>query len=188
AAKTAVDALFIDNNTANHIKTTTDQAAIDAAQAKVNLVTNTTKKAELQTSVTKAQNELNQRNAEAAAKTAVNALFIDNNTANHIKDATNQAAIDAAQAKVNLVTDTTKKAELQTSVTKAQNELNQRNAEAAAKTAVDALFIDNNTANHIKTTTDQAAIDAAQAKVNLVTDTTKKAELQTSVTKAQNEL
>ncbi|KGL41202.1 hypothetical protein EP56_11420 [Listeriaceae bacterium FSL A5-0209] len=192
AAKTAVDALFIDNNTANHIKTTTDQAAIDAAQAKVNLVTDTTKKAELQTSVTKAQNELNQRNAEAAAKTAVNALFIDNNTANHIKTTTNQAAIDAAQAKVNLVTDTTKKAELQTSVTKAQNELNARNTEianqTAATTSVKDLFIDNNPANHIKDTTNQAAIDAAQAKVNLVTDTTKKAELQGQVDKAKAEL
>ncbi|WP_137657495.1 toxin Cry1Ac domain D-VI-related protein [Listeria newyorkensis] len=187
-AKAAVNALFIDNDPAKNIKDTTTQAMIDAASAQVNALPASADKTAMQGNVTKAQNELNQRNAEVAAKTAVDALFIDNNTANHIKTTTDQAAIDAAQAKVNLVTNTTKKAELQTSVTKAQNELNQRNAEAAAKTAVNALFIDNNTANHIKDATNQAAIDAAQAKVNLVTDTTKKAELQGQVDKAKAEL
>ncbi|AQY50619.1 hypothetical protein PWEIH_15218 [Listeria weihenstephanensis FSL R9-0317] len=194
AANVAVNGLFIENNRANHIKDTTDQAAINAAQAKVNAVTDATKKAELQTYVTKAQNELNARiaDATAVATASVNDLFINNNPANHIKDATDQAAINAAQAKVNAVTDTAKKAELQGYVTKAQNELNARIAEATASAvataSVNDLFINSNPANHIKDTTDQAAINAAQAKVNAVTDTAKKAELQGYVTKAQNEL
>ncbi|MBC1565506.1 toxin Cry1Ac domain D-VI-related protein [Listeria booriae] len=196
AAKTAINDLFIDNNPANHIKDTTNQAAIDAAQAKVNAVTDIATKAELQAQVDKAQAELDAKNAEKQRETdataAINNLFIDNNPANHIKDTTNQAAIDAAQAKVDAVTDTTKKAEMQAQVDKAQAELDAKNAEkqreAEAKTSVDNLFIDNNSANHIKDTTNQAAIDAAQAKVNAVTDTTAKAELQTKVDKAQAEL
>ncbi|MBC1561369.1 toxin Cry1Ac domain D-VI-related protein [Listeria booriae] len=196
AAKTAINDLFIDNNPANHIKDTTNQAAIDAAQTKVDAVTDATVKAELQAQVDKAQAELDARNAEKQRETdataAINNLFIDNNPANHIKDTTNQAAIDAAQAKVDAVTDATKKAEMQAQVDKAQAELDAKNAEkqreTEAKTSVDNLFIDNNSANHIKDTTNQAAIDAAQAKVNAVTDATTKAELQTKVDKAQAEL
>ncbi|MBC2390573.1 immunoglobulin-like domain-containing protein [Listeria booriae] len=195
-ATAAINNLFIDNNPANHIKDTTNQAAIDAAQAKVDAVTDAAKKAEMQTQVDKAQAELDAKNAEkkreTEAKTSVDNLFIDNNSANHIKDTTNQAAIDAAQVKVNAVTDTAAKAELQTKVDKAQSELNARTAEAQreaeAKTSVNNLFIDNNPANHIKDTTNQAIIDAAQTKVNAVTDVTVKAELQAQVDKAQAEL
>ncbi|MBC1501737.1 hypothetical protein HB943_14105 [Listeria weihenstephanensis] len=188
-ARVAVNDLFIDNNPANHIKSTTDQAAIDAAQIKVNAVTNDpTQRNELQGQVDKAQAELNTRTKEAAATASVNDLFINNNPANHIKDTTNQAAIDAAQAKVNQVMDTAKKAELQGQVDKAQAELNVRAKEVAATVAVSDLFINNDPANHIKDTTNQAAIDAAQAKVNQVTDTAKKAELQGQVDKAQAEL
>lgn len=195
-ATAAINNLFIDNNPANHIKDTTNQAAIDAAQTKVDAVTDATVKAELQAQVDKAQAELDARNAEKQHETdataAINDLFINNNPANHIKDTTNQAAIDAAQAKVDAVTDATKKAEMQAQVDKAQAELDAKNAEkqreTEAKTSVDNLFIDNNSANHIKDTTNQAAIDAAQAKVNAVTDATTKAELQTKVDKAQAEL
>ncbi|EUJ22444.1 hypothetical protein PGRAN_13213, partial [Listeria grandensis FSL F6-0971] len=124
-------------------------------------------------------------NAADVAQTAVNDLFISDNPANHIKDTTTQAKVDA-------VTDATKKAELQTYVDKAQTELNARTAEAervaAATTSVNDLFLSDNPANHIKDTTTQAKIDAAQTKVDAVTDTTKKAELQTYVDKAQTEL
>ncbi|MBC1459237.1 immunoglobulin-like domain-containing protein [Listeria newyorkensis] len=294
AARTSVNDLFINNNPANHIKDTTNQATIDAAQAKVNAIINDpTSKNELQAYVTKAQNELNARNTEAAnqaaAITSVNDLFVNNNPANHIKDTTNQAAIDAAQAKVNLVSDATKKAELQGQVDKAKSELAAKDTSAKvaeatanfhgfsintsatawiakidekkksdyeynfyvngsyvaswytsgsstyssnstdgidriitanytfkegdiltakasvdgklytvgelkislyddAKAVVNALFINNDPANHIKDTTNQAAIDAAQAKVNLVSDATKKAELQGQVDKAKAEL
>ncbi|MBC1918579.1 hypothetical protein HCJ46_07415 [Listeria booriae] len=194
-ATASIKDLFINNDPANHIKDTTNQAAIDAAQAKVNTVTDATVKADMQAQVDKAQAELNKRTSDqktAEATTSVDNLFIDNNSANHIKDTTNQAAIDAAQAKVNAVTDAVAKADLQTKVDKAQAELNAKTAEsqreAEAKTSINNLFVNNDPANHIKDTTNQAAIDAAQAKVNAVTDATVKAELQAQVDKAQAEL
>ncbi|MBC6316981.1 toxin Cry1Ac domain D-VI-related protein, partial [Listeria grandensis] len=108
---------------------------------------------------------------------------------------TNQATIDAAQALVNKVTDPTTKAALQADVDKAQNLLDAKNAataaekakQDAAKKAVDELF-NNNTpsSNAIKPTTDQAAVDAAQALVNKVTDPTTKAALQADVDKAKS--
>ncbi|MBC1795998.1 hypothetical protein HCA55_04625 [Listeria booriae] len=192
AAKTAINNLFVDNNPANNITPTTNQAAIDAAQAKVDLVTDAAVKVELQAQIDKAQTELDARIAEANAKKAVNDLFVSSNPANDIKDTTTQATIDAAQAKVNLVTDATVKAELQAQVDKAQTELVARDAEAkleaAAKTAINDLFVSNNPANNIKDTTTQAAIDAAQAKVNAVTDPTVKAELQAQIDKAQSQI
>ncbi|MBC2180129.1 hypothetical protein HCJ82_08205 [Listeria booriae] len=194
-ATAAINNLFIDNNPANHIKDTTTQAMIDAAQTKVDAITDATKKAEMQAQVDKAQSELNARVAEkqreADATASIKDLFINNDPTNSIKDTTNQAAIDAAQAKVNAVTDATVKADMQAQVDKAQSELNKRTSDqktAEATTSVDNLFIDNNSANHIKDTTNQAAIDAAQAKVNAVTDATAKADLQTKVDKAQTEL
>ncbi|EUJ29683.1 toxin Cry1Ac domain D-VI-related protein [Listeria cornellensis] len=267
--KTAVDALFINNDSTKGIKDSTTQAAIDAAQALIGRVTDTTKKAELTKELTLAQNILNAKtnfhglsvNTNATswsakidekkksdyaytfsingsyaaewytvgtspyainstdgidriisqgyafkegdvltatvtfdgtvyeigkltvsfynnAKAATDALFINNDSTKGIKDSTTQATIDAAQVLVNKVTDATKKAALQADIAKAQNELNTRNAEAtkqaAATTSVNELFINNNSANHIKDSTNQAAIDAAQAKVNLVTDVSKK--------------
>ncbi|MBC2002316.1 hypothetical protein HCA78_00950 [Listeria booriae] len=195
-AQTATDALFVDNDSTKGLKPNTDQAAIDAAQAKIDKVTDPVAKAALQAELDKAQAELDARIAEAqheaAAKTAINNLFVGNNPANDIKDTTTQATIDAAQAKVNLVTDATVKAELQAQIDKAQTELDARDAEAkleaAAKTAINDLFVSNNPANNIKDTTTQAAIDAAQAKVNAVTDPTVKAELQAQIDKAQSQI
>ncbi|MBC1273351.1 immunoglobulin-like domain-containing protein [Listeria booriae] len=191
-AKAATEGLFVDNDTTKGIKPSTDQAAIDAAQAKVDLVTDATVKAELQAELDKAQAELDARTAEAAAKAATEALFVNNDTTKDIKPATNQAAIDAAQAKIDKVTDATVKAELQAALDKAQAALDARTAEAqreaAAKAAINDLFIGNNPANNIKDTTTQAAIDAAQAKVNAVTDPTVKAELQAQVDKAQAQI
>ncbi|MBC1373414.1 hypothetical protein HB847_13625 [Listeria booriae] len=189
-AKAATDALFVNNDSTKGIKPTTDQVAIDAAQEKINKVTDATAKEELQAELNKAQTELNARNAETEATASIKDLFIDNNPANHIKDTTTQAAIDAAQAKLDKVTDVEKKAEMQAQIDKAQAELDKRTSDqkiAEATTSVDNLFIDNNPANHIKDTTTQAAIDAAQAKVNQVTDANKKAELQAQVDKAQKE-
>ncbi|MBC1358012.1 toxin Cry1Ac domain D-VI-related protein [Listeria booriae] len=204
AAKRAVDELF-NNNTpsSNAIKPVTDQAAIDAAQALVNKVTDPTVKAALQADVDKAQSLLDAKNGAAAveqakqdaAKKAVDELFSNNTpSSNAIKPVTDQAAIDAAQVLVNRVTDPTAKAALQADVDKAQNLLDAKNVAAAeqakqdaAKKAVDELF-NNNTpsSNAIKPVTDQAAIDAAQALVNKVTDPTVKAALQANVDKAQS--
>ncbi|MBC2241468.1 immunoglobulin-like domain-containing protein [Listeria booriae] len=191
-AKAATEGLFVDNDTTKGIKPSTDQAAIDAAQAKIDTVTDATVKAELQAELDKAQAELDARTAEAAAKAATEALFVNNDTTKDIKPATNQAAIDAAQAKIDKVTDATVKAELQAALDKAQTALDARTAEAqreaAAKAAINDLFIGNNPANNIKDTTTQAAIDAAQAKVNAVTDPAVKAELQAQVDKAQAQI
>ncbi|MBC6298730.1 immunoglobulin-like domain-containing protein [Listeria booriae] len=191
-AKAATNGLFVDNDATKGIKPTTDQAAIDAAQAKIDNVTDATVKAELQAELDKAQAELDARTAEAAAKAATEGLFVNNDTTKDIKPATNQAAIDAAQAKIDKVTDATVKAELQAALDKAQAALDARTAEAqreaAAKAAINDLFIGNNPANNIKDTTTQAAIDAAQAKVNAVTDPAVKAELQAQVDKAQAQI
>ncbi|TDR50132.1 toxin Cry1Ac domain D-VI-related protein, partial [Paenilisteria rocourtiae] len=175
----AVKELFEGNNPANAIKTTVTQAMIDAEQAKVNTVKHTAKKAELQAHINKAQAELN---AKVAAEKAVKELFVSNNPANVIKTTVTQATIDAAQAKVNAVKNTATKAELQAHINKAQAELN---AKVAAEKAVKELFVSNNPANTIKETVTQATIDAAQAKVNAVKDTAKKAELQAHINKAQ---
>ncbi|EUJ32696.1 hypothetical protein PCORN_01995, partial [Listeria cornellensis FSL F6-0969] len=184
-ARASVNDLFINNNPANHIKDTTNQAAIDAAQAKVNAITNDpTQKAELQTYVDKAQKELNERNTEEAARASVNDLFISNNPANHIKDATNQAAVDAAQVKVNGVTNPTVNAELQGYVDKAQAELNARNALATATAAVNNLFSNPPTNTALKDSTTQAMIDAASALVNALPASTDKTKLQGDITTA----
>ncbi|MBC2103455.1 immunoglobulin-like domain-containing protein [Listeria booriae] len=192
-AKTATDALFVDNDPTKGIKPSTDQAAIDAAQAKIDNVTDATAKAELQAELDKAQAELDVRTAEAQheaeAKAATEGLFVDNDTTKGIKPSTNQAAIDAAQAKIDKVTDATAKAELQAELDKAQAELDARTAEAQreaeAKAATEGLFVNNDTTKDIKPATNQAAIDAAQAKIDKVTDATVKAELQAALDKAQ---
>ncbi|MBC2371785.1 hypothetical protein HBP98_07240 [Listeria booriae] len=191
-AKTATDALFVDNDPTKDIKPTTDQAAIDAAQAKIDNVTDATAKAELQAELDKAQAALDARTAEvqheAEATAATDALFTDNDPTKDIKDTTTQADIDAAQAKIDAVTDEATKATLQEDLDKAQKQLDEKKAETEAKTAVDALFTDNNPAKSIKDTTTQADINAAQAKIDSVTDEATKAALQEALDKAQKEL
>ncbi|MBC1210939.1 hypothetical protein HB815_08350 [Listeria booriae] len=192
AGKTAVDALFLNNDQTQGIKDTTTQASIDAAQLEVNRVTNATTKADLQKELDKAQAQLDAKAFNEAAKTATEALFINNDPSKDIKDTTKQADIDAAQAEVNKVTDPTTKADLQKDIDKAQTQLDAKTAEAAAEvaatTATDALFVNNDPSKDIKDTTKQADIDAAQAEVNKVTDPTVKADLQKDIDKAQTQL
>ncbi|MBC2161052.1 hypothetical protein HCB21_14910 [Listeria booriae] len=203
-ASYAVNQLFVNNTpSSDAIKASTDQDAIDNAQAEIDKIKDPALKVDLQKDLDRAQELLDARNAatateqakQDAAKKAVDELF-NNNTpsSNAIKPATNQAAIDAAQALVNKVTDPTTKAALQADVDKAQSLLDAKNATAAekakqdaARTAVNELF-NNNTpsSNAIKPVTDQAAIDAAQALVNKVTDPAVKAALQADVNKAQS--
>ncbi|MBC2160160.1 hypothetical protein HCB21_10290 [Listeria booriae] len=196
AATTAADALFVNNDPSKDIKDTTKQADIDAAQAAVNKVTDPTVKADLQKDIDKAQTQLDAKTAEAAAEaaatTATDALFVNNDPSKDIKDTTKQADIDAAQAAVNKVTDPTVKADLQKDIDKAQTQLDAKTAEAAAEaaatTATDALFVNNDPSKDIKDTIKQADIDAAQAEVNKVTDPTVKADLQKDIDKAQTQL
>ncbi|MBC2320197.1 toxin Cry1Ac domain D-VI-related protein, partial [Listeria booriae] len=126
---------------------------------------------------------------------AVNELF-NNNTpsTDAIKGTTDQAAINAAKALVDAVTDPTVKAALQKDLNRAQELLDAKNAAAAAEKAkqdaalkaVNELF-NNNTpsTDAIKGTTDQAAINAAKALVDAVTDPTVKAALQKDLNRAQ---
>ncbi|MCD2207818.1 toxin Cry1Ac domain D-VI-related protein, partial [Listeria booriae] len=150
AAKTAADALFIDNNPSKDIKDTTTQADIDAAQAAVNKAPESAAKADLQKEIENAQAKLDvktQAAATTAATTSVDNLFINNDPSKDIKDTTKQADIDAAQAAVNKITDPTTKADLQKDIDKAQTQLDAKTAEAAAEaaatTATDALFVNN---------------------------------------------
>ncbi|MBC1814101.1 hypothetical protein HCA60_16525, partial [Listeria booriae] len=108
------------------------QAEIDAAQGLVDQVKDTTKKAELQKDLDEAQKQLTakkeaEENAaekarQEAAETSVKELFNNNDVTGSIKDSTNQAAIDNAQQKVDAVTDSTKKAELQKNLDEAQRQ------------------------------------------------------------------
>ncbi|MBC2098637.1 hypothetical protein HCJ70_06215 [Listeria booriae] len=192
AGKTAVDALFLNNDQTQGIKDTTTQASIDAAQLEVNRVTNATTKADLQKELDKAQAQLDAKAFNEAATTATEALFINNDPSKDIKDTVKQSDIDAAQAAVNKVTDPTTKADLQKEIDKAQAQLDvktgEKAAEEAATTATEALFVNNDPSKDIKDTTKQSDIDAAQVAVNKITNPTVKADLQKEIDKAQAQL
>ncbi|MBC1531065.1 hypothetical protein HCJ07_11970, partial [Listeria booriae] len=176
---------------------------INAAKALVDAVTDPAVKAALQKDLNRAQELLDAKTAAAAAEKAkqdaalkaVNELF-NNNTpsTDAIKGTTDQAAINAAKALVDAVTDPTVKAALQKDLNRAQELLDAKTAAAAAEKAkqdaalkaVNELF-NNNTpsTDAIKGTTDQAAINAAKALVDAVTDPTVKAALQKDLNRAQ---
>ncbi|MBC1795816.1 hypothetical protein HCA55_03715 [Listeria booriae] len=197
-ARAAVNNLFANQNPTGDTKTGLTQAEIDAAQALINQVTDPAKKAELQADLNKAQTQLDaQKAAELAAQNkaqeAVNNLFASQNPANDAKAGLTQAEIDAAQALINQVTDPAKKAELQASLDKAQQQLDadkaaELAAQAKAREAVNNLFASQNPNGDLKTGLTQAEIDAAQALIDQVTDPAKKAELQADLNKAQQQL
>ncbi|WP_241480994.1 toxin Cry1Ac domain D-VI-related protein, partial [Listeria newyorkensis] len=196
-AKTAVDALFTDA-TKTGIKLTTDQAAIDAAQALVNKVQDPTVKADLQKDIDKAQSLLDGQNEQAkqnTANTAVKELFTNNDPAsNAIKDTTNQKAIDDAQKTIDVLAAGPVKTALQADLDKAQDLLDARtqqaaddqNQKAVATYAVNQLFVNNTPiSDAIKASTDQDAIDSAQAEINKIKDPALKADLQKDLDRAQ---
>ncbi|MBC1800014.1 toxin Cry1Ac domain D-VI-related protein, partial [Listeria booriae] len=205
AARNAVNNLFENKDPKGKITNTLTQAEIDAAQGLVDKVLVAGKKAELQNDLDEAQKQLDARNATAAelaaekarqeaAETSVKELFNNNDVTGSIKGSTNQAAIDNAQQKVDVVTDSTKKAALQKDLDEAQKQLDARNAAAAekarqeaAETSVKELFNNNDVTGSIKDSTNQAAIDNAQQKVDAVTDSKKKAELQKNLDEAQRQ-
>ncbi|MBC2180373.1 hypothetical protein HCJ82_09445 [Listeria booriae] len=204
AADTSVKALFNNNDTTGTIKDATDQKAIDAAQKTVDAVANPAKKADLQKDLDEAQAQLDARNAAEAADKGqqviagflVNQLYQNNDpSTDAIKDITNQAAIDTAQAQVNLLLPSAVKTDLQNKVNRAQELLDARNEaaaeqarQAAAEASIKDLFNNNDTTGTIKDATDQKAIDAAQKTIDAVTDPTKKAELQKDLDEAQKQL
>ncbi|MBC1800040.1 toxin Cry1Ac domain D-VI-related protein [Listeria booriae] len=197
AADASVKNLFNNNDVNGTIKDTTNQKAIDDAKKLVDAVTDPTKKAELENILKEAQDQLDARNAvaaekarEEAAEKAVNELFINDTPAsNTLKNTTDQKAIDDAKNLVNAIQDETKKAELLEKLDKAQDLLNEKNAEKARQEAAEVglkdLFNGNDVNGKIKDTTNQEAIDKVQDLINKVTDPTIKADLQKDLDRAQ---
>ncbi|EUJ18725.1 hypothetical protein PGRAN_15357 [Listeria grandensis FSL F6-0971] len=203
-AKQAVDALFTSNSpTSNAIKPTTTQKAIDDAQKLVDAITDIGVKAVRQSDLNKAQNLLDAKNEaeateqakQAAAKQAVDTLFNnDTSTSNAIKPTTTQKEINDAQRLVDAMTDAAVKAARQADLDKAQSLLDARTDQVAADQeqkavanyAVNQLFVSNTpTTDTIKTSTDQEAIDSAQAEINKISDPSLKTGLQTNLDRAQ---
>ncbi|AQY52286.1 hypothetical protein PWEIH_10318 [Listeria weihenstephanensis FSL R9-0317] len=123
---------------------------------------------------------------DPATIAAVNALFIDNNPANSIKDTTNQAAIDAAQNKVNAATDTIVRSELQKQIDKAKKELAAKTEIAQATASVNNLFSNAPTNTLLKDSTTQAMIDSASAQVNALAASKDKTKLQGDIANAND--
>lgn len=123
-----------------------------------------------------------------AAKHAVAWLFSDS-TKTALKAGVNQAAIDDAKAKVALVADGPEKSSLVGDLQLAQQLLNAQleaiaNLQAAYE-AVNGLFSDN-TRTALKAGVDQATIDDAKAKVDLVADGPEKSALKDAIKIAQD--
>ncbi|EUJ17028.1 hypothetical protein PGRAN_16274, partial [Listeria grandensis FSL F6-0971] len=185
--------------TTDTIKTSTDQEAIDSAQAEINKISDPSLKTGLQTNLDRAQELLDERNAVAKqvedATKAVDTLFTnDTPTSNAIKPTTTQQAIDDAKKLVAAITDAAVKATRQADLDKAQTLLDTRTAQAVAdqeqKTVanyvVNQLFVGNTpTSDAIKTSTGQEAIDNAQAEINKISDPSLKTGLQTNLDRAQ---
>ncbi|MGG0171847.1 S-layer homology domain-containing protein, partial [Paenibacillus dokdonensis] len=127
AAKNAVAWLFSDS-TKTALKAGVDQVAIDNAKAKVALVADGAEKSSLVADLQLAQQLLNAQleaiaNLQAAYE-AVNGLFSDH-TRTALKAGVDQAAIDDAKAKVDLVADGPEKSALKDAIKIAQDLLNQ---------------------------------------------------------------
>ncbi|MBC1936343.1 hypothetical protein HCA69_08185 [Listeria grandensis] len=196
-ARTIVNELFTDS-TKTIIKTTTTQTTIDAAQAIVNKVTDATVRAELQKDIDTAQSLLNAKNEQTkqtTANTAVKELFTNNDpSSNSIKTTTDQKAIDNAQKTIDVLASGSVKDGLQADLDKAQNLLDASKAQAAADQsqkavasyAVNQLFVNNTpSSDAIKASTDQDAIDNAQAEIDKIKDSALKVDLQKDLDRAQ---
>ncbi|MBC2078916.1 hypothetical protein HCA99_06785 [Listeria booriae] len=195
-ANEAVTNLFENNDPDGDIVGNLTQDDLDKAQDLINKVTDETKKAELQTALNKAKQQLTDRieatekEAQDKANEAVTNLFENNDPDGDIVGNLTQDDLDKAQDLINKVTDETKKAELQSSLDKAKQQLADRTTaekevQDAAKASVNDLFLNNDPTKDIKATTNQAAVNAAQEKVNTVTDPAVKEALQKQVDKAQ---
>ncbi|MBC6316288.1 toxin Cry1Ac domain D-VI-related protein [Listeria grandensis] len=202
-ARIAVNALFNNNSPSTDvIKPETTQGSINAAQALVNQVTDPTKKAQMQTDLDRAKELLTTRDVsqsesakQAVANKAVKELFVNDSPAsNEIKAATNQKAIDDAQATINAIVDPATKSALQADLNKAQALLDARGSadqadkeqQAVAGYLVNQLFKDNTPkTDAIKDVTTQAKIDEAQIQVDLVKDPAAQVTLQRNLNRAQ---
>ncbi|MBC2167315.1 hypothetical protein HCB26_12115, partial [Listeria booriae] len=194
-AQQAVNNLFNGSNPANVIKTGLTQSEIDAAQNLVNQVTDETKKAAFQKNLDNAKKQLNDRiDAENKAQDVVNNLFENKDPNGDITGNVTKDDIDAAQDLIDKLANTTKKAELQTALNKAKQQLTDRieatekEAQDKANEAVTNLFENNDPDGDIVGNLTQDDLDKAQDLINKVTDETKKAELQRDLDRAKQQL
>ncbi|NGQ95604.1 DUF4073 domain-containing protein, partial [Brevibacillus sp. SYP-B805] len=187
-AQQAVTALFADYSTKAALAANVDQAAINAAKAKVDALNDSvTEKASLLADIQTAQDLLDAQVALEAAQQAVAALFADYSTKAALAANVDQAAINAAKAKVDALNDSVaEKASLLADVQAAQDLLDSQ-ALQAAKQAVEALFVDYSTKAALAANVDQTAINAAKAKVDALNDSvTEKASLLADIQTAQD--
>ncbi|WP_185426810.1 immunoglobulin-like domain-containing protein [Paenilisteria weihenstephanensis] len=204
-AESALNALFENGNSADVINAATDAKAIADVQTLIDAVVDSAIRAELQLQLDEANGQLEAREAagleertrQQEAETGIQKLFIDEDVAGTIKVTTDDAAIEAAQERVDSVMDRVKKAELQAQLDEAKQQLTAQKealedarlaAELAAKTAVNELFQDDKPVNDIKPALTQAEIDRALEFVADITDITLKEELEASINKAQTAL
>lgn len=187
--------------TTNVLKETTDQAAIDAAQALVDNMSEILAdplQPLAQDNIDRAQALLNakvQAEQQQAAELAVKELFVDDQVStDKLKEETTQDNIDNAQKIIDTITDEIAKAAVQKDLDRAQALLDEEKAlvqaeqdrQAAAEKAVQELFQDDKPATDaLKAETTQESIDNAQKQVDAVTDEIVKAELQKDLDRAQ---
>lgn len=197
-ARIMIESLFENGNVDGEIKASTDQSAVDLAQRSIGFVTGEVAKEPLQQDLNKVIAQLSEREqlAYALVEEAVKAMFENNSVTGNIKQSTDQSAIDSTKELVATIKDTSKKAELEVYITEAQHQLDARNAEIAAelarqqaaREAIHNLFENDDVTTTIKESTNQVSVEAAQAIVDVVTDTMLKAELQANLDKAKAQL
>ncbi|MBC1605499.1 hypothetical protein HCJ39_12325 [Listeria rocourtiae] len=192
-----VQSLFNDNNVAGTIKDGVTQTTINSVKSTIALLTNATKKAEFTAQVAEAQKQLNERTNEKQGRAAVNNLFINSDPTGKIKEGLTHEYIDGMERIANFVMNPILRAELQADIANARAQVDGKpggeNAaelarQEAATTAVKGLFNNNDTTGTIKDSTDQVAVNGAKNLVALITSTTKKAELEAIIAKAQKQV
>ncbi|MBC2675948.1 toxin Cry1Ac domain D-VI-related protein, partial [Listeria booriae] len=187
-AREAVNNLFEDNNVAtNKLKSTTTQTHINDAKAMIDKLPASTTKTALEADWKKAQELLVERTAEMVrqfeATNMLSNLFQDGKPATgNIISGITQNSIDTVQYRINLVTDTAVKQQLQEGLNRAQEQLTARETQTQAqeaREAVNNLFEDNNVAtNKLKSTTTQTHINDAKAMIDKLPASTTKTALE----------
>ncbi|KGL41290.1 hypothetical protein EP56_11940 [Listeriaceae bacterium FSL A5-0209] len=203
-AREAVNNLFENKEPNGTITTGITQADITNAQNLINQVTDADKKAALQADLEKAKTQLADKEAQAQAekeaqdkaREAVNNLFENKDPNGNITARLTQEDITNAQNLINQVTDTDKKAALQTDLEKVKTQLADKEAQAQAekeaqdkaREAINNLFENKDPSGNITTGITQEDITNAQNLINQVTDTDKKAALQADLEKVKTQL
>lgn len=206
-AEAAVLGLFVDSNPTKMVATTASKASVTEAQMKVAILQASPEKDTLQGYLNKAETLVGARDAFQGIT-----LSDDHQAATFALDNTEQAKYaykftlnNNAMTTTSTVSGNTKNvvspstlavgdtvaiwaqvenvsyliADLRVTAVPTPEEL--------ARQLVDELFIDNNSANHVKPTTNQTDLNKAQAQVNLIIDYTTRTSIQKDLDKAKSE-